>query len=185
MGYVFNTDWFNVSMLYNDIIKNRRNYDKITHNILEIGCYEGRSSCFFSDNLLNNSGSTMDCVDPFLHDTNNDHNDWLLNNEEARFDANIKQSKFFDKITTHKITSDEFFLNNKKMFNFIFIDGCHKLDCVEKDLQNAYNSLTINGVIWMDDYGGGVNFRDFVDDFIIKNNCEIIQKGYQIAFIKK
>lgn len=187
MGYEFNTHWFNSSLLYNDIINNREKYVNETQNILEIGCYEGGSSCFFSDNILDGENSTLDCVDPFLNDIDNDHKSMLLNDEELRFDSNIIQSKNYDKITVHKIKSDDFFLTNKKEFNLIFIDGCHKPECVEKDLKNSYDCLKIGGTIWMDDYGGGsdeINFRAFVDDFIIQKECEIITKGYQIAFKK-
>jgi len=188
MPYIFNTDWFQNSMLRNDIRNNKKRYNNPTYNILEIGCYEGGSSCFFSDNLLDGEDSTLDCVDPFLNDVDNDHKSMLLNDEELRFDSNIKLSLNFNKITTHKITSDEFFTTNKKVFNLIFIDGCHSLDCVKRDLINSYECLVVNGIIWMDDYGGGTpeaNFRSFVDEFIIEKKCEIIEKGYQIAFIKK
>ena len=36
------------------------------NKILEIGCFEGISSVFFADNLLNNIESKLICVDPFL-----------------------------------------------------------------------------------------------------------------------
>ena len=52
------------------------------NNILEIRCYEGLSSVFFSDHLLNHTESTMICVDPFLSIEPNDHKDLLLNNQE-------------------------------------------------------------------------------------------------------
>lgn len=185
MSYDFRKDWFYGGML----CTGAANYlpkDEI-HNILEIGSYEGASSCFFSDNFLDNEKSTLDCVDPFLNDENNDHKDLLGEGEEERFDENIKQSKNYDKVIIHKITSDEFFKQNDKTFDFIYIDGCHTNECVERDLNNSYNCLRDNGIIWMDDYGGGSeeeNMRIIVDEFIDKNHCQIIEKGYQIAFKK-
>lgn len=35
------------------------------YNILEIVFFEGLSACFFSDNIMDNKDSTLDCVDPF------------------------------------------------------------------------------------------------------------------------
>ncbi len=34
--------------------------------MLEIGCFEGLSACAFSDNILEHTESTLDCVDPFI-----------------------------------------------------------------------------------------------------------------------
>ena len=185
MNYEYTKNWFYNSSLYFNALTLLPK-DKI-YNILEIGSYEGLSSCFFSDNFLDFEGSSLDCVDPFLNDENNDHKSLLDNYEELRFDSNIGNSKNYDKVKIHKITSDDFFKENNNIFNFIYIDGCHLNTCVEKDLINSFNVLEKNGIIWMDDYGGGTdenNMRKIVDDFILKNNCEIILKGYQIAFIK-
>jgi len=50
--------------------------------MLEIGCFEGLSSVFFADNFLNNPDSRLTSVDPFLNIDNNDHKNFLQNNEE-------------------------------------------------------------------------------------------------------
>jgi hypothetical protein len=52
---------------------------------------------------------------------------------------------------THKMTSDEFFLLNKKKFDIIFIDGLHEYSQVMKDINNSLNSLNQNGVILLHD----------------------------------
>jgi hypothetical protein len=36
-----------------------------------------------------------------------------------------------------KITSDIFFKNNKKTYNFIYIDGSHEVDFIERDMENS------------------------------------------------
>lgn len=186
MDYEFTKNWFQGSELHQNILTILETH-KI-HNILEIGCYEGKASCFFSDNLLDNEESTLDCVDPFLYINNNDHKDLLINDEEKRFDSNIRNSKHFDKVLIHKITSDDFFIKNNKTFNLIYIDGCHKKECVKKDLKNSLKILKDDGIIWVNDYDGGTkedNIKKTVDTFIEENNCEIIHQHYQIAFKKK
>ena len=54
-------------------------------------------------------------------------------------------------IEFHKMTSDEYFVKNNRMFDIIFIDGLHHSDQVYKDLVNATDRLTDNGVIVVHD----------------------------------
>jgi predicted O-methyltransferase YrrM len=163
--------------------------DKLKENkILEIGCFEGLSSVFFADNFLDNPISSLTCVDPFLTIDNNDHKQFLQNKEETNFDFNISNCKNSDKITIHKITSDIFFENNNQTYNFIYIDGCHKSDFIKRDMENSFNVLEKNGIMWMDDYGGGdgIQIKNTMDTFLEKYNgqYELIHKGYQLAIRK-
>lgn len=48
---------------------------------------------------------------------------------------------------TLKITSDEFFKQNTKKFDLIFIDGLHEEDQVLKDINNSIAALSDNGLI--------------------------------------
>ena len=186
MNYKYTKEWFNKSELKRKI-KDFMNSNKI-NNILEIGCYEGLSSVFFSDNFLDISGSSLTCVDPFLHIKNNDHSLFLNNNEEKNFDYNISITKNKDKIKIYKITSDDFFKKNKKKYNFIYIDGCHIPSFIKKDMVNSFNVLKKNGIMWMDDYMGGdkKKIKKVMDNFCIsyKDKIKVIHKGYQLAILK-
>lgn len=55
------------------------------------------------------------------------------------------------KYVNYKMTSDEFFKNNKKTYDIIFIDGLHTAYQVSKDICNSINFLKPNGVILIDD----------------------------------
>ena len=70
----------------------------------------------------------------------------------------VQHSKNTDKITIHKITSDNFFENNNKTYNFIYIDGCHEKEFIKRDMENSFNILEKGGIMWMDDYrvGNGI-----------------------------
>ena len=48
-------------------------------------------------------------------------------------------------------TSDEFFKDNKKKFDVIFIDGLHTYDQVKKDILNSINFLKKNGIVLVHD----------------------------------
>ena len=141
--YIYTQNWFLQSEIKKKILNSINKNNRIF--ILEIGCYEGLSSVYFADNLLNNSESTLTCVDPFSHINNNDHIK-LLNNVENNFDHNISICKNSNKIIVHKITSDEFFKNNKKnqRFHFIYIDGCHEPDFIMRDMENSFECLENN-----------------------------------------
>jgi predicted O-methyltransferase YrrM len=158
------------------------------NRILEIGCFEGLSSVFFADNFIDNVNSRLTCVDPFLNIDNNDHIQFLQNNEEINFDFNMSICKNTDKIKIHKITSDEFFENNNETYNFIYIDGCHESEFIIRDMENSFKCLEKNGIMWMDDYcgGDGIAIKNTMDIFLKKyyDQYDIIHIGYQLA-IKK
>jgi predicted O-methyltransferase YrrM len=185
-NYKYSQTWFLCSEIRNKLFQF---LDKSKENkILEIGCFEGLSSVFFADNFLDNKNSSLTCVDPFLTINNNDHKQFLQNNEEMNFDYNISICKNSNRITIHKITSDNFFENNNKTYNFIYIDGCHEPDFIKRDLENAFNILEKNGIMWMDDYGGGdgIQIKNTMDTFLQKYNghYELIHSGYQLAIRK-
>lgn len=57
-------------------------------------------------------------------------------------------------LVNHKITSDEFFssIENKNiLYDFIFIDGLHHTDQVDKDIYNSLKYLSLNGIIMLHD----------------------------------
>lgn len=163
--------------------------DKAGKNtILEIGSFEGLSAVFFADNFLDNQESSLTCVDPFLNIDTNDHKQYLQNNEEMNFDYNISKCKNSEKIEVHKITSDAFFEKNTKTFNFIYIDGSHEPEYITRDMENAFKVLEKNGIMWMDDYGGGHGsvIKNAMDNVVKKlgDSCETIHTSYQLAIRK-
>lgn len=186
--YNFTKNWFGSSEIKTKLL-NLVDTDK-KNKILEIGCFEGQSSTFFADNLLNFEGSLLICVDPFYKSGTVEGitSSFVNNNVKERFLCNIKKSKGADKIIFHNKTSDDFFQNNTTMFNFIYIDGCHGLDYIERDMKNSFKFLEKGGIMWMDDYGGGrgTEIKDTMNKFLekYKGQYKLIHKGYQLA-IKK
>lgn len=185
--YTYTQNWFLISEIKRDILHYVNKKQK--YNILEIGCFEGLSACGFSDNILDHKESTLDCVDPFvLSGTNSKITTTCVTSDtELMFRKNINLSKNSKKITFHKMTSDDFFLTNKKLFNFIYIDGCHELEFIINDMENSFKCLEQNGIMWMDDYGGGGGkIKIYMDRFLekYKGQYNIIHKNYQLAIRK-
>ncbi len=52
---------------------------------------------------------------------------------------------------SHKMTSDDFFKQNDKSFDVIFIDGLHTYEQTQKDVINSLKILNTNGVIFIHD----------------------------------
>ena len=183
--YRYTQEWFMGSELRHYL----KNFlDNSTENrILEIGCFEGLSSVFFADNFLVNPKSILTCVDPFLS-VDNDHSAFLQKDEEKNFDFNLSVCKNQTKIIIHKITSDMFFKYNNRMYNFIYIDGCHEVEYIQRDMENSFNALDKDGIMWMDDYrgGDGLKLKAVMDNWLEEYNGKytLIHSGYQLA-IKK
>lgn len=185
--YTYTHNWFLSSELRKVLFKFLDGSKE--NNMLEIGSFEGLSSVFLADNFLNNSKSTLTCVDPFLNISNNDHLMHFTSNTEMIFDHNISICNNSEKIIVEKITSDEFFKKNNKLFNFIYIDGCHDFDFIRRDIINSFNVLVKDGIMWMDDYRGfdGIKVKNVMDNVLEQytGQFDIIHKGYQLAIKKK
>lgn len=52
---------------------------------------------------------------------------------------------------THRMTSDDFFINNNRKFDIIFIDGLHHAQQVTKDMINSLHVLNANGIVLLHD----------------------------------
>jgi beta-1,4-mannosyl-glycoprotein beta-1,4-N-acetylglucosaminyltransferase len=173
--------WFGYSELKNYLLNNIDLTKQ--YNILEIGSFEGCSSCFISDIVINNALSTLTCVDPFVSDGSIETDHSTL---KYKFYSNIKKTQNYNKINVVEKFSDDFYSTyNGSNFNFIYIDGEHSEKQILKDLDECFSLLDINGMIWCDDYNN--KWKDIFDNWILLKNdfINVIHSGYQIAFIKK
>jgi hypothetical protein len=107
----------------------------------------------------------------------------LQNGEELNFDYNISNCRNTEKITIHKITSDEFFDINTNTYNFVYIDGCRELDFIQRDMENTFKVLEKGGIMWMYDYN---ECNEIIEDFQekYKGQYEVIHSGFQVAIRK-
>ena len=67
--------------------------------------------------------------------------------------VNINHKTGVDPVSggTIRLTSDQFFKNNKEFFDCVFIDGLHTYNQVKKDIQNSLKFLNKNGIILLHD----------------------------------
>lgn len=116
---------------------------------LEIGCFEGQSACWFLDNILTHPTSRLTCVDPFAVPMAT----ILLRFFEAHFDQNIAASGAADRVTK-LIGPSQVVLRTMQpsQFDFIYVDGSHKVGDVLQDAVLAWTVLRPGGVVMFDDY---------------------------------
>jgi predicted O-methyltransferase YrrM len=176
----FTQDWFstNVKGIEQclDKLKNKSSF-------LEIGCFEGRSTCWLLEHM--NDG-IMYSIDNFIGD-----GDYKVNGEALYETAknNIaeatksNQTHILMRTTSYKGLS-ELILKDIE-FDFIYVDGSHDPRDVLVDTCMAWGLLKKNGVMMFDDAG-----QEKVQKAIIKfadifnNDFKIVFDGYQMGIQK-
>ena len=151
--------------------------------ILEIGSFEG-----YSVNVFNKIFSRPEiyCVDPWI--PYSEHPNLNFNQIEKNFDTNTVNLN----IKKFKMFSSDFFKNNNKNFDLIYIDGSHMSDDVFFDAVESFKILNKNGILLFDDFFGHLKFDnnqpiDGVARFlntINTNSLKLIFINSQIAFLK-
>ena len=163
-NFKFTNNWFN------DAAKHQ--WEKLISQIkpkkiLEIGSYEGASTCYLIQKLAQENSVEIHCIDAWNNEMG-DETDYKLYGPnidmsavESRFRQNTKLAieKVSKKVDffIHKGFSDDQLVkllsNDKKnYFDFIYIDGSHLGPDVLCDAVLSFRLLKINGVMAFDDY---------------------------------
>jgi len=169
--------------------------------VLELGCYEGRSSVWWLTHL---KPKAMICVD--LFDTEGNEKDtWGdMSHVKRRFLANCGTWISEGVLQCVQGRTDETMIRliqeGVDRFDFIYIDASHLGRDVMRDAVLADLLLTEGGVLLFDDYLGGheeeargrykdpvANPKFAIDSFLAVNQerYEILHQGYQMAALKR
>lgn len=94
-----------------------------------------------SENYLKVNCESKESVDPYI-----DNNELYLSDiRNSYIDEEIEKN------LTYRMTSDEFFEQNTKTYDIIFIDGLHTKEQVSKDIFNSLKTLNKGGRIVVHD----------------------------------
>ena len=128
--------------------------------IVEIGVYEGASTCWWSDNLMDHPESRLISIDPF---TGNEEYQRerekfpTLDSIEYIARSNAAKSKNAGKIDIRRGCSWDLFPSIAAEFNgkidILYIDGEHTSNAVCRDISLYAPLLRSGGALILDDYG--------------------------------
>lgn len=125
--------------------------------IIEIGCFEGRSTCWMAETLLVHPQSRLYCIDTFAGSA--EHAAALTDQLYQRFLRNIEQTGRRNQIRVCRGTSEEHLIRllgqpegDRPHADFIYIDGSHQARDVLSDAVLSWKLLKPGGVMIFDDY---------------------------------
>jgi len=128
--------------------------------IVEIGVYEGASSCWWSDNFLDHPESRLFSIDPFTgNEEYQENRDKFptLDKIELIARTNIAKSKNAGKVTVIKGCSWNVFptvaAELDGQIDVLYIDGEHTTNALCRDISLYYPLLKSGGALIFDDYG--------------------------------
>ena len=128
-------------------------------HVLEIGSYEGQSSCFLGEHLGSLGRGSITCIDTWQGSM--EHGGDAMGSVEARFDDNIAvlRNKIGPDIEVRKLKDKSIngaarLLTEGKtgFFDFIYIDRSHRSADVLSDAVITFQLLKPGGLMVFDDY---------------------------------
>jgi len=141
--------------------------------VLEIGCYEGRSTCWLLEHVIaKHPESRLVCVDPW--DATDQHG---LAYE--RFTRNIAETGFAERVAVRRQPSNAVLWElPAQSFDFVYVDGDHTENGAAYDTEQALRLVKPDGIIAWDDVF-------FVNPEITPNVIAGIERGMLAAGVTK
>lgn len=164
-------------------------------HILEVGSFEGRSACWFLQNILTHPSATLTCVDTFtgsveLHIVAPE----VLPTLEKTFDGNIAAAGATQKVRKCKGPSQHVLrMLPLHFYDVIYIDGSHMATDVLTDIVMSWPLLRNDGILILDDYTWTF-FQDplwtprpAIDAFlgVFHGHYDLLERGAQIIVRKR
>lgn len=166
--YTFNQTWYEALLNTDMVLRTHREGQKIKldpaarRQIVEIGVYEGASSCFWSDFYMSHPDSRLISIDPFTGSEEH-HRDPAaypeLRQIELTARTNISKSDNAGKIDLIKARSWDVFprlareRGPEPWIDLLYIDGAHDPTSVARDTSLYVPMVKSGGMVIFDDYG--------------------------------
>lgn len=157
-NYEFSNDWFEAQRPFHEKFLSGQENREL--HIIEIGTHEAQSTVFFIDQFLHHHASTITSIDPYwIGDTTSP----VTSSTESVARRNIDRSTYPDKWKLLKESSSEALAKlilQGDRFNYALVDGSHLAHHVLLDALLCRHLLSVNGILFFDDYLGGDEHRD-------------------------
>lgn len=194
-GFVFSQDWFSINLpVWEHFLARFRHMPDL--RVLEIGSWEGRSTCWLIEHILTHPSARITCVDPFEGSVEHQVicTEADLQTIEQRFDFNIAKTGAPEKVRK-VVGASQLVLRSliPDSFHLAYIDGSHIASDVLEDAILTWRLVKVGGVIIFDDYGymfpPGIAEdppRIAIDAFlkIFEKKVKVMHQGYQVLLEK-
>jgi len=165
--YNFTEGWYDALLNSDQAIRSDKLDKKIEldptekRQIVEIGVYEGASSCFWSDFYLDHAESSLISIDPFTGSEEHLREPEKyagLSKLEQTARENIAKSKNCGKVEVIKGYSQHVFRDLDARFgsdpwiDVLYIDGAHDSTSVARDVILYVPMVKPGGIVFFDDY---------------------------------
>ena len=170
--YSFAHDWFthNIPVWTEQL----QRFVNLPVNALEIGSFEGMSTCWLLDYILTHPDARLTCIDLYFQES---------------FDVNIAKTGAAEKIIKIAAESHQTLAGLKPLsYDLIYIDGNHLAAHAQQDAVLSWKLLKPGGLMVFDDYQWsdpnypGQETKIGIDAFIagVQSELEILYQGYQL-----
>ena len=154
-GYQFSQDWFSHNLLiWEQFLSSLKGLTDL--RILEIGSWEGRSTCWLLENIATDPTARIACIDTFEGSV--EHavmvDQTVLKTIEQRFDWNLEKTGTPEKVRK-VVGRSQTVLRSliPNTYHLAYIDGSHIASDVLEDTLLTWQLVKIGGLIIFDDYG--------------------------------
>lgn len=192
--YKFTKDWFQwAPPVWSQLVPHL----PARKNFLEIGSFEGRSTVWTVENMIEDGGEII-CVDTWEGGEEHVAAGEDMNGAEQKFDHNreVIETKFplrhVGKWKGKSVSLLALMIQDGKEYDFIYIDGSHIAKDVLTDACMSWPLLKKNGIMVFDDYLWGsprdaihrpkIAVDTFVDLF--GEELSVVHMGYQFILRK-
>ena len=153
-GSEFSQDWFSRSIPAWQAILTKLTANNPALRILEIGVFEGRSTCWLLEHFCKSPDSSIVAIDTFQGGV--EHRNLELGGLRGRFERNIASVGSSARVEVREGESFRelcaLVAEKVPLFDFISVDGSHQAADVLADAVLAFRLLRSGGVMTFDDY---------------------------------
>lgn len=145
----FSQDWFSQHIpIWTRLLDEFKG--KAGLRVLEIGTFEGRSTCWLLENIVTGEDAHIDCIDTFEGAEDMVALKLDMSNMRQVFESNV--APWRDRVSVHAGESATMLRGLSGPFDLVYVDGSHRAPDVLSDAVLSWPMLKAGGVMLFDDY---------------------------------
>jgi predicted O-methyltransferase YrrM len=153
--------------------------------MLEIGSYEGASTCWLLEHLTDHPGTRLTCVDQWAQRSGQRVYQEDMETVYQTFLKNIRATDKANRVTVLRGSTREVLPGiQDQRFDLIYIDGDHSAEGVYYDSLQAFRLVHDGGMILWDDYHHAASVKEGVDRACRETGVTLRQLGKNVYCIK-